>query len=434
MVNTKAVIAIAVVAILAMGGIGVAIYNMGDNSGNNVTIDSVLPVYGNANNDDRIDQADIDIINDIINGKKKAEDYPLANAKYDDKIDQEDIEQVKAIINKTATSVWHVNTIGTKQNATESKWPITSALCTATPNVAAFLVMLGITDKIAAVSYGATNQPDHVMMPEMKTKFAKSIGKSIGITYDQASPYITSDGVSAVITSTNATYMANYEDMEAHNIDVIRIDATGPSAKEFLSAVIFLGFMFDKNDNVQKIVDMTNKIYNAVNKGLDKVEKKVVAMASNTTGSLTAPPSDYTKLLKAAGAEIPDDKRWTGTIKMSTADWIYDVTVNKVVCMRTSGGIGGVWYAGTHNDTTIKGVFDAYNKMDAYKNNEIYMINGELPMPLRLAYVAQVLYPEQFNSDFADKFNADWCKDIYGLNLDFSKLNTIYKVSDYKAA
>ena len=164
------------------------------------------------------------------------------------------------------------------------------------------------------------------------------------------------------------------------------------------------------------------------------MEKKVVAMASNTTGSLTAPPSDYTKLLKAAGAEIPDDKRWTGTIKMSTADWIYDVTVNKVVCMRTSGGIGGVWYAGTHNDTTIKGVFDAYNKMDAYKNNEIYMINGELPMPLRLAYVAQVLYPEQFNSDFADKFNADWCKDIYGLNLDFSKLNTIYKVSDYKAA
>lgn len=323
MINTKAVIAIAVVAILAMGGIGVAIYNMGDNGGNNVTIDSVLPVYGNANNDDRIDQADIDIINDIINEKKKAEDYPLANAKYDDKIDQEDIKQVKAIINKTATSVWHVNTIETKQNATESKWPITSALCTATPNVAAFLVMLGITDKIAAVSYGATSQPDYVMMPEMKTKFAKSIGKSTGITYDQASPYITSDGVSAVITSTNATYMANYEDMEAHNIDVIRIDATGPSAKEFLSAVIFLGFMFDKNDNVQKIVDMTNKIY---------------------------------------------------------------------------------------------------------------MINGELPMPLRLAYVAQVLYPEQFNSDFADKFNADWCKDIYGLNLDFSKLNTIYKVSDYKAA
>ena len=121
MINTKAVIAIAVVAILAMGGIGVAIYNMGDNGGNNVTIDSVLPVYGNANNDDRIDQADIDIINDIINGKKKAEDYPLANAKYYDKIDQEDIEQVKAIINKTATSVWHVNTIGTKQNATESK-------------------------------------------------------------------------------------------------------------------------------------------------------------------------------------------------------------------------------------------------------------------------------------------------------------------------
>lgn len=114
MINTKAVIAIAVVAILAMGGIGVAIYNMGDNGGNNITIDSVLPVYGNANNDDRIDQADIDIINDIINKKKKVEDYPLANAKYDDKIDQEDIEQVKAIINKTATSVWHVNTIGTK--------------------------------------------------------------------------------------------------------------------------------------------------------------------------------------------------------------------------------------------------------------------------------------------------------------------------------
>ena len=62
----------------------------------NSMADYGLGIYGNANQDNIIDEKDIVYINKIINGT--FEPTELADANRDGKIDMEDIEQVEDII------------------------------------------------------------------------------------------------------------------------------------------------------------------------------------------------------------------------------------------------------------------------------------------------------------------------------------------------
>ena len=134
------IIAIAAVAILVVAGVGVAIYmanDKGDSSGDRVGEElskdnypssaSRLWVYGNANEDDKIDGADITALEKMVNGEMKA--TQLADTNVDGKIDSKDVDYLKDIIDaksdtkikvyyvdnyfKIAKVSWPVKTIGT---------------------------------------------------------------------------------------------------------------------------------------------------------------------------------------------------------------------------------------------------------------------------------------------------------------------------------
>lgn len=428
--TTNKIAVIVVVIIIAFAA--VSYFALNPNKETKADIASVLPVFGNANNDYVIDDEDLAIVQDIIDGKKDFKDYPLANAYYDDAIDQKDLDQIRSMIDKTATSVWHINEIGTDQTVAETKWPVKAAMATATPNVAVFIAMLHIADKFKAISYSKSSVPDTLLIPEFEGM--KSIGGSTSITYDQAATYI-KDGCTAVLTSTNASYMSNYQDMEDHGVDVIRVDATGVGMDDFLGSVLMLAYLFDANDNVEEICKFCEDLEDDVEEKLSKVTSRPIAAASTTTGSLTVNSSDYAKLLEVAGAVLPSDSRFNGTssIKVASADWLYDVQIDKVVNIRTGGGIGGSWYEGTLSYDDVKSVFDVFSKMKAYENNEIYIIDGELPIPLRLIYAAEVLFPEIFEEGYVDGIHQQFCDRIYGEGrIDVSSLTFIYEVADYK--
>lgn len=427
--TTKKVVAIVIVVIIVLAA--VSYFALSGDDDDETTIESVLPVYGNANNDYVIDSDDVSIVQDIIDGKKSFSDYPLADAYNDGVIDQKDIDQINAMINKTATSVWHINKIGTTQTVESTKWPISAALATATPNVAVFIAMLHIGDKFKGISYSKSSQPDTLLIPEFKGM--DSIGGSTSITYDQAATYV-KEGVTAVITSTNASYMKNYEDMESHGIDVVRIDATGVKMDDFLGSVLLLAYLFDTTEKVQEICTLCENLEKDINEKLATVTSHPIAVASNTTGGITPNSSDYSKLLEVAGAQLPSDSRFnSGYVYPASADWIYDVQIDKIVNIRTGGGVGGNWYAGTLTSDAIKKVFDAFSNMDAYEKNQVYIIDGELPIPLRLAYAVEVLFPDVFGEGYADGVHQEFCDKVYGEGrFDISSLTFIYNVADYK--
>jgi len=97
--NTTKIMAVVVVLVLVVAGIA-AFLIMNNDKGKSVEIDAALEVYGNADNDYKIDSADKTIIQNIIDKKDgyTLEKYPLADANYDGSVTSADIEIVNAII------------------------------------------------------------------------------------------------------------------------------------------------------------------------------------------------------------------------------------------------------------------------------------------------------------------------------------------------
>lgn len=429
--STKKIAVIGVVLVIVIAAVCVVVFGKNDDS-DALNIESVLPVYGNANGDYQIDEEDLKIVEAVVKGEKTLEEYPLADAFKDGVMDQKDIDQVKAILDKTATSVWHINQFGDEQMVAETKWPIKAAMATATPNVAVYIAMLGIGDKFKAISYGSSSPPDTLLVPEFKGM--ESIGGSTSIEFDNASKYVTDYGCTAILTSSNTSYMKNYEDIEKHNIDIVRIDATGVSTDDFLRSVLLTGFLFDANENVVEICKFSEKVMKDVESKIAGVTDHPIAAASNTTGSLAKASSDYSQLLVEAGAVLPDDSRFgSSTVKIASADWLYDIQIDSIVSIRTGGGLGGSWYLGDFTADGIKAVFAPMSKLKAYENNQCYIIDGELPIPLRLAYAAEVLFPDIFEDGYADKLHQEFCDKFYSdVGIDISKLTFIYNVAGYK--
>ena len=62
-----------------------------------------LNIYGNANIDENIDEADISYVQDIISGNSKSTE--LADANHDGKVDASDIDQIEKIIKGDAENL-----------------------------------------------------------------------------------------------------------------------------------------------------------------------------------------------------------------------------------------------------------------------------------------------------------------------------------------
>jgi len=71
-----------------------------------VSSDHTLKVFGNANMDDTIDEADIEYVQGVIDGTN--EETELADANYDGEIDEEDIARIERIIDGGETELGRV--------------------------------------------------------------------------------------------------------------------------------------------------------------------------------------------------------------------------------------------------------------------------------------------------------------------------------------
>ncbi|MFA6804408.1 MAG: hypothetical protein WCQ23_00130 [Candidatus Methanomethylophilaceae archaeon] len=107
----KKVSAIIVVVILLAAGLTGAIYVLNNNNKEtSVSYAGDVKIYGNANNDDTISSADIDVLNDLIVNQNYTEtDYPYADADQDGEITASDVEVVQNIIDGKETIIYYVN-------------------------------------------------------------------------------------------------------------------------------------------------------------------------------------------------------------------------------------------------------------------------------------------------------------------------------------
>ena len=161
----KKFVALVVVAIVLVAAVVAVAANTKSGSGGSDEIDLVssgnyLKIFGNANGDHLIDETDVNIIQDYINGDVKDSDlirvteedngnvYYLADANLDGTVDEKDISYLRGIIDRTGEEMSLIDTFGHLVTV-----PMTSNRIICDYFATAELLMLvGVQDKIVGAS------------------------------------------------------------------------------------------------------------------------------------------------------------------------------------------------------------------------------------------------------------------------------------------
>ena len=422
---------VAVVAVVLVAACAIVLITH-ESKSSEVEINSQLRVFGNADGNYTIDQNDLDLIDDILAGKENFSDHPLADANHDGKITEDDKTLVQQIINGDTCTVYHYNTCSTGDYVVSTQWPVKSALATGSANMLWLLTMAGVNDMVHGISYSSSSPPDPTLFPTY-SKMESIGGSSTKMPIDNASSYISKYNVTAIISDKTATTVdkdsvePQYEEM---NVDVIRVAPASVDVDEFCSQLFLIGFLFQTEDACKNIAEWWIGLQNEINSKLNGVEKKTAITCNGTATTkglwISAGTSDYVDVIRAAGGEYALDDSvltsYSSGAYFSTSDtWLYNYDFDYIVSIRTND-----WYSGTIDDTDkYESSLDILSHTKAYENHDAYVITGDAPIPLRIAYTAAVLYPEIFSEDWADSLNQDFMDKFTDLDIDLSSLHFI---------
>jgi hypothetical protein len=425
--NTK--IVIAVVVILAAVVIVAAVFLLNNNE--DVTKDakemenSELKMYGNINGDGFIDDKDTKIIKGLIDQGKTAKDYPLADANQDGKISQEDIDLLNKVIKGEICTIWHMNLFDENGDGTmdyvktSTKFPISSIICTGSSNTFMMFYLMGIIDEVKGASYGSTI--DNLFNDTYKdtNKVVKLGTSSQKIDFEDgkgaASEVIHSKNVTAVISDWNRSYLPNYQDFETAGVDVVRLAAATTDLTVMCHDYYMLGLLFQKQDRAKEVVAYLKEVMGKIDDAISRENKAISAVASSMTNYYSVGDSDYTAIIKRLNGKNPlDAGSWGGTTSIKVLDNLDVFNTDKyryeyVIHLRA--------YNAYTNDADVPKLYNDYTKTIAeyweHKLDGQYLVNANIPIPARLAYVASIFYDDidkawadQIHQGFVDKFFA----------------------------
>ena len=201
--------------------------------------DFTLNVFGNANMDERIDQADIELIQEIIAGSK--ETTMLSDANLDGAVDQSDLQQVQDLLEKRAERISLID--GNQQNLT-LELP-SERILSLNMRHAIALAVLGGEEKAVGVDSTVGERaeifPRLSQLPAVGTTKEPDIEKIISLQPD------------LIVTFTNVPSPDMLEDKLPEGMAVMRFDLSRSASLKEEMAV--LGFLLDKPDSTQRYLD-----------------------------------------------------------------------------------------------------------------------------------------------------------------------------------
>ncbi len=400
--NNKQMIAVAVVVIIAVAGI-VAFASMskgGDDNNKKTDYGSDLMIYGNANMDSVVDASDVQYVKDYLAGKVDKTEFCDAN--HDGVVDDKDVDYIQDLIDrKDGTVVWYVDGAG---DVFSVEWPLnTFVVLSNSPQLMALAVGL---DDSRIIGY---TKADPVVF--------KVFEKAALLSSSTLSDYtvMTSNGIpDAIITQSGS---AGPVDTEVRNTyskmgtDIICV--AGMDGDKSASSALTLGFLvggIEKSQQYSKwCIDMLADIESKLSSVPESSRK--TALIWFGAHAAAGYDNDYTKALETAGGKSIAD--WSGyqILNADNCTWILNYDPEYMIRIYTMG------YSSTQESR--QALYEKYgamiDQMNAYKNGKYCVIDFTLPQTLRIAYMAEFMYPDLFGDGYADNWHQQLV-DIYGLD------------------
>lgn len=249
-------IAIVILLIGVAVGVGFVIMNNDDDS-DKVNPTGRLVVYGNANNDDYLDERDLGIIESIASGDAdwNKTEYPFADVNVDGVVNSEDADHLKKLLNKETAMMYYLDCWG---ETSAVHYPITGDIGTMYWEQADLAILLGIWDRVTACGNGSLTE---VKNPGWSTKY--SFGRGYGVDPET----VLSSGVSAVIAYTPSDGSA-YELKTFMIGSGAEIDIIAPPNRDKLMSVITCGVLLGCEENAQRYVRQCDEVVDYVSEKL----------------------------------------------------------------------------------------------------------------------------------------------------------------------
>ncbi len=414
--NSK-IIAIAAIAIVITAGCG-AFLIMNDEEGGYRSTDNTgrLAIMGNANNDDYLDKEDLATIDAILDGTVNSDDYPLADANNDGKVDSEDRKMVERMIDREAMSIYYVN--GNDEIKSVS-YPLNRTVVVGT-NAALTMQAVGAVKAGKVVGTTGEATKDYCLFSDFKD--LPKVSTSILVAdYDA----VTNIGnVDAIITMSSKSYLKNESTFTEAGIDVVRISSS--DGMKAISVALTIGYLLNLEESANEYAKFCDKVISHVTEKKNTIDSGDVktclcaTMANHVSGTI----SDFYGLTTMCGGNNVAD--WSTTTKQFNDgdEWLLNEKYHVDVFIHfhnygydTSADLSSMY-------NTYRENFDA---IQTVKDGNYYMINGNMPAVVRLAYTASILYPEVFGADYGDIVHQEYI-DSFIDNLSSEG----YKVTDMK--
>jgi iron complex transport system substrate-binding protein len=360
-----------------------------------------LNIYGNANMDENIDEADISYVQEIINGDCKS--TTLADANHDGKVDALDLDQIKRIINGDAKNL---TVIDAQNRSVTLNLPIEKAVGV---NTGAIEIMrdIGVDLSkvfIAASSYALEN-PDY--FPELKGKVSNKYGSPDYEALAKLKPDL-------VILYKKPNKGESFDKYDAIGAPVICIDCFNQNGLD--GSVKIFGAIFNRMDRANELVDWYHGYINMVTertKGLDDSEKPKTMFYFSpdyyypTIKVKTGQSGDSVMITEAGGNNLAEDLNTTIDTVEVDREWV--LTENPEVIIGSANAATSKSGYSADEDKAFSYMHMVWDKLmvdqaiketDAAAQGKVYIICTDLNRgPMQAAgtvYMAKILHPDLF--------------------------------------
>lgn len=362
-----------------------------------------LLIYGNADGDYDIDEDDVAYIEDIIKGKKEKTD--LADANVDGEINQKDVDLVRKLISGESCTAYYYDQLN---KCSESfSYPIKNVYPVSIDSMLATKI-LGLDGNVVAVS---SSTSDAVLFKDIYDRNVPNLGSSPSV--EKVSELKVKPD--AIISNTYAKNVTTESALEAAGIKVVRLAF---EAQDNLSAYLTYGFMTQSTERAAKFVEFTEDV-------LDKIAQKTKDLTDDQKVSgmvlgynvIYGKEQNYGTIITNAGGIDAVD--WDAYRLCSAGfEWLYEYDFDYIVGLANPAGYD---YTGSDADKANcieiwNKHHDRYEKTEAVKEGHLFVLDNNMPCIIKTAYVAQMIYPDLFDSDFGNEIHQKYI-DLFIDNL-----------------
>lgn len=419
--STTMIAAVAVVAIVVVAAVAVMFTGGDDSNDSDAAIATQLQIKGNINDDYTIDSKDMDLMNKILKGDLKKEDYPLADANNDGEIDEKDKELLQDIIDRkegTIVQVLCLDRFG-EPTTVPCKYPIRDVVPFGTNMQTPTLLANGgkyvsgyftSSYKVADASINSSA----VNLEGKQRQISDAAWKNF-TTLDAKLP----NGIGAFLVDySGISQITDARQQDLNDAGITTIIYSSADAEEEITTVLTLGFLFG-GDCEKMGVDYAQKSWNI----LDTIDKKVGNLSDSEKSSyigfnmhiyICQNDSTFNTSAETAGgipyykvnSEFAEKYAGSSSTKMTSTEALSNYTdVDSLINTRSMdwGLSDEAWKAlvietWTHDNKGTP-TYEFFKGME----DKLFFVNNLLPGAVKVAYMAHALYADQFSIEWANE-------------------------------